>query len=65
MVGRLQGTCGEIGGKAATVIIIMRLIFGLRSDLLLTTFMLFTSRCGSLYCVSVFRSRNHNPLARN
>jgi hypothetical protein len=31
MVGRLQGSCGEIGGEATTVIIIM--IFGLRWDL--------------------------------
>ena len=57
MVGRLQGTCGEIGGEATTVIMIMRLIFGLRWDLLLTTFMLFTSCCGSLYCVSVSQSK--------
>ena len=57
MVGRLQGTCGEIGGEATTVIMIMRLIFGLRWDLLLTTFMLFTSFCGSLYCVFVSQSK--------
>jgi hypothetical protein len=50
MVGRLQGTCGEIGGETSTVN--FRFLFGLRWD----PFSLVAGFI-TVYCVSVSQSK--------
>ena len=62
MVGKIQGTGGETGGEATTVIIIMNL--GPRWDLQ------YSLRSNSLcrlvvLCICVSRNRKHNLLAGN
>ena len=74
MVGRLQGTCGGIGGEATTVIIIRRIDFraplGPNRPNRLTNYIDVSTGCRLIIlCPCVITEgtiqRNHNLLARN